>query len=395
MSLVVLPITTSDIFAQQTMPEFVTIPDNFRTAKSQTSDTSNTQHNVSNVEINLQALTEPSMNLAVFGKTIGITHEQTIIRNSTDYTYVGSTSDSKNNVFIAVFNDYTRLELSGVGKNYVIEPVDNKHVIRQYSNLAFGSESEGGGDLDLNPNYQNVVSAVPVGEFSGTTHRNMEIDIVFLYTDNARTEKGSINLRLMANLGIDKSNIAFNSSDIPVSLNNVEIAGAGLGYVESDSMVTDLNRLITKNDGYMERGNAVRDNENADIGILLNNHTDAEYCGRASQILADLSNAFSVVNVRCTNPQIGNVIAHELGHLFGMRHERIQDSSTVPFTYGHGYETVSDGRTYTTLMGYPCLFNTCEWRTQWSDPSNNFERTLIVSGTETHVYCTEIISPHF
>ena len=58
------------------------------------------------------------MNLTIFGNTLQITHEETIIRNSTDYTYVGSTPNSKNNVFIAVFGDHARLEISGPGQNF-------------------------------------------------------------------------------------------------------------------------------------------------------------------------------------------------------------------------------------------------------------------------------------
>ena len=384
--LFILSFVMDEIYAQQ-ISEFVTpILDDVKSNTqlpsngAKTASQPNTD-NISYVEISLDALSEPTMNLTIFDNTLQITHEETIIRNSTDYTYIGSTPNSKNNVFIAVFGDQARLEISGQGENYVLEPSGDTHIIKMSNIVDFSSASEGNSVFTLNPNYIQVVNEIPVGVFSSATHHNLEIDIVFLYTDSAINSEGSSGIRLISNLGVDKTNIALRTSGIPVHMNNVEIAGAGRGYVESGNMATDLNRLITTGDGYMERGNAVRNNENADIGILLNNHlVDTGYCGRASSILAESSNAFAVVNVSCTENQLSTVIAHELGHLFGMRHERVQDSSITPFVYGHGYE--DSANRLTTIMGYPC--SNCDWRNQWSDPSTFFERTRHISGTETH-----------
>ncbi len=281
--------------------------------------------NVINVNINPSALTSERMNLSIFGDTLEITHEQTIFRNSTDYTYVGSTTDSKNNVFVTVFGDQARAEISLLGQNYILTPTALNHQIGYYENNLDLSDDVGlhaTSPNNENPNWESIIASFPPFEYSDDQVDDIIVDIIFLYTPNAFTEKGNTNLRLMANQGIDKTNIAFAESNIPIQLVNVEIDSVGTNsgggnYVEV-SMNTDLDRLITVNDGYMERGNAVRDNEDADLGVLLNKIGTGitGNCGLAADILGDEVNAFVAVNVMCEQEDlIGNVIGHEIGHL--------------------------------------------------------------------------------
>ena len=143
-------------------------------------------------------------------------------------------------------------------------------------------------------------------------------------------------------------------------------------------MKTELQRLITPNDGYMERGLAVRNNENIDIGFLfIDKVSSNNLCGRVNQILADPNNAFLAINVNCIEP-IGSVITHEFGHLAGARHDDLTHPyQNNPFSYGHGY--IDTENNLSTIMAYPCP--NCEWQNVWSDPGNDFERSNIVSGT--------------
>ncbi len=102
------------------------------------------------------------MNLTIFGDIIQITHEKTITRNATDFTYIGSTTNSSHNVFIAVFGDDIQLELDTYNRNIVLEPVGNAHVVKSANDVAFGSENEGGGQFSLNPNYQQIIQNTPI-----------------------------------------------------------------------------------------------------------------------------------------------------------------------------------------------------------------------------------------
>ena len=350
-----------------------------------------TPSNVINVNINPTALTSEKMNLSIFGDTLEITHEKTITRNSTDFTYVGSTPDSKNNVFVTVFGDQARAEIALAGQNYILTPTELNHQIGHYENNLDFSDDVGLHSTSPNrenPDWQNIIASFSPFEYSDDQVNDIIVDVIFLYTPNAFIEKGNTNIRLMANLGIDKTNKAFEESDIPIQLVNVEIdpvgAYRGVNYVEV-SMNTDLDRLITINDGYMERGNAVRDKENADIGVLLNKigTGTTDNCGLAADILGDEVNAFVVVNVMCEQESlIGNVIGHEIGHLFGARHDRASDNTSIPFEFGHAKQNVSES--FQTLMVKdPCgpKNNTCQWQTRWSDPDEKFFGTLIYTGT--------------
>ena len=180
------------------------------------------------VSVNIDALQSDITSLSVFNKTIQITHDKTVFRNSTDYTFVGSTPDLEKNVFITVFGDKTRLEISLPGENYVMSSKGNNHEIRNFNNSAvhiIDNPSEG----HANPNWQNIIESLPTQPPNSDTHSNVEIDVIFLYTEAAHDEVGSTNIRLMANQGTDKTNIALESSDVPVVLNNVEISGVGYG----------------------------------------------------------------------------------------------------------------------------------------------------------------------
>ena len=74
------------------------------------------------VQINHQALNEPNMNITVFDKVIEVTHEKTIHRAENDFTYVGSSNDSYNNVWMAYYDGDMRLEMTLPEKNYILEP---------------------------------------------------------------------------------------------------------------------------------------------------------------------------------------------------------------------------------------------------------------------------------
>ena len=126
-----------------------------------------------------------------------------------------------------------------------------------------------------------------------------------------------------------------------------------------------------------------------DIGILLNKLNLSRHgCGQAQYILADEVNAFAGVNVDCDLDQAGNVIAHEIGHLLGARHQFSSDDHTIPFEYGHAFEV--PGEHQTLMVSYPC--GSCTWHTAWSDPGEWFFSTTTPSGNEKHANNARVIA---
>ena len=145
--------------------------------------------NVESVRVNPQVLNQTNMNISVFDKIIKVTHEKTIHRAENDFTYIGSTNGSYNNVWIAYYDGDVRLELTLPENNYVLEPNENDHIITEYDVLGFGGSNEGS-DASLNPDYQTIVNNTPVGEFTSDDYLDLVIDVIFLYTDESVDRKG-------------------------------------------------------------------------------------------------------------------------------------------------------------------------------------------------------------
>lgn len=99
----------------------------------------------------------------------------------------------------------------------------------------------------------------------------------------------------------------------------------------------------------------------AAIAILLVNEGWA--CGKASAILGQPEKSFAAVRQDCAVEK--RSFPHELGHLFGARHERVSDNAVEPFPFGHGYQ--SKTKLWRDIMANECGEG-CERRLIWSSP---------------------------
>ena len=356
---------------------------------------SNIDSNLEIVDINPAVLDDEMMNITIFGEVLQVTHEKTITRADDDFTYVGSTNGSAYSVWIAYYQGDMRIEIDLPRNNYILEPFVDKHIFTKYSETSFGAANEGGSGIVLNPDYQSIVDNVPMGTFTSNNYKDITIDIIYLYTNKASDIKGQNNIRMMGNLGIDKINNSFDHSRIPVQLKNVEIGSVGSTYVDSGNMVTEINRLIDLNDGYMNRATALRDGKNADIGFLFTADGRVDFCGKVSELLASDDTAFLAINVNCSHAQIATVIAHEFGHLAGAQHDFTTNGGYEqnPFHDGHGYRV--DSENLSTIMAYPC--ESCEWQNVWSNPNRPFERSIVVAGNvarENNALVLTKVAPH-
>jgi hypothetical protein len=104
-----------------------------------------------------------------------------------------------------------------------------------------------------------------------------------------------------------------------------------VAYDESGDFITDLNRLTTAGDGYMDNVPTLRNTYGADLVSLF--VENAQYCGY-SWVGPNANYAFSVVNRGCASGNLSFV--HELGHNFGALHDPYVDSDNTPYAYGHG-----------------------------------------------------------
>lgn len=191
-----------------------------------------------------------------------------------------------------------------------------------------------------------------------------EVHLLMLYTPSVLPTLGSAEraaaVQPVFDVAIAKVNAAFAASLVSVRIRLVGTAETR--YDESasaSSRVQDdaLTALYRDDDGRMDEVHALRDATGADVVALALGRSDFASSG-LSFLLADTGAwgndrfAFSVVHYGSIAGT--NVVAHELGHLFGCAHDRENATASGTFPYSHGYRFVgADGRQYRDLMAYP------------------------------------------
>ena len=218
-----------------------------------------------------------------------------------------------------------------------------------------------------------------------------QIDVYVPYT--AATKAAAPNIESMIQLAIDESNQAYVASGISVKLN---LVGTKLiGYSEAGKQFRDvLVDMYQGADADMVQIRQDRDRLGADIVSLIVNIPAA--CGEAYDIGVDADHAFvAVYHQYPTGCLTGNYsLVHEIGHLFGARHDPQTDPTNAPFLYGHGFVHGTDWR---TIMAYGSACGNCPRRQIFSNPPNygapnlndvarvHRERAAVVAGFRTVV----------
>lgn len=177
------------------------------------------------------------------------------------------------------------------------------------------------------------------------------IDVLVAYTPaivNVYGPQGADALILQA---VAEANQAYANSGMTTRLNLV--ASYLTDYYESGSMMTDLSRLRSKGDGFMDDLHAVRDFYGADLVSLIENEPGS--CGvayRMATLSASFaSNAFSVIHHGCATGYYS--FAHEIGHNQGAHHDATNATGTALFPDAYGYQ--HPGSAFRTIMSYACV----------------------------------------
>ncbi|MFP3593414.1 zinc-dependent metalloprotease [Chryseobacterium sp. SIMBA_038] len=212
------------------------------------------------------------------------------------------------------------------------------------------------------------------------------VDVMVVYTSAARTAWGGVS---QSNSFIATAITNFNTSLTNSGVSNVTINlvySGEIAYTEPGNISTDLSRLRTNNDGYMDTVHTLRTTYGADLVALVTG-TPTNTCG-LGYVNTNATN-YSGANGFCVslyNCAVSNYsLAHELGHNMGLQHDWYVNTSTTPCSHHHGYvnrTAINSGTSSTssqrwrTIMAYndECSaagFN-CTRVNRWANPSVNY-----------------------
>ena len=244
--------------------------------------------------------------------------------------------------------------------SYAIRPSGIGDVeIRQVDPLALPPEAE--------PVVQFVDSSPITTTDEGDGDDGSAIDVLVVWTPAAREDAGGLDaIQTVIDLYVAEANQAFADSGVTLSINLVHMEE--IDYVESeDGLLRDLNRLSDR-DGEIDHVLDLRDRVGADlVHMVVSGGRFGFYCGQAlvwwshlpdgSRVLSR-DGGFGATSLTCHE----GTFAHEIGHNFGLLHDRYLDGGRelkwAP--YAHGYvnqEAFKSGasadQAWMTVMSYP------------------------------------------
>lgn len=137
---------------------------------------------------------------------------------------------------------------------------------------------------------------------------------------------------------VDRMNFFISQSNQAYAATGIEITfqSAGLfrteGGSERSTAQSNVQGLVNTNDGFQDSITTnTRNSRSADlVGMIVATPNDPGICGIVNNIGANANQAFFVVKASCTD----FTFVHEVGHLFGARHQN--DGTRSPFAFGHG-----------------------------------------------------------
>ncbi len=208
------------------------------------------------------------------------------------------------------------------------------------------------------------------------------IDIMVLYTPAAAIAYGGVAITVSSiSTAVTNMNVANSNSGVSSNISFNLVHTYEVVYSESGTTSTDLSRLRTNGDGFMDDVHTKRTTYLADlVSLIVASPTTTCGVGYLNTNPTDYSanNGFNVTVYNCV---VGNYsMSHELGHNMGLQHDWYVSTSTLPCPHHHGYVNqavipsgLPTAARWRTILAYndQCSVNgfTCSRLNYWSNPN--------------------------
>jgi hypothetical protein len=180
-----------------------------------------------------------------------------------------------------------------------------------------------------------------------------QIDVLIIYTPEARTAAGgTAGIISRIDAAMAQANTALANSLTTTELRLVH--AAEIAYTETGNLLTEVDRLKTPSDGYMDSIHALRDQYGADVVALLTGKTDTGGYAGMGYLMSPVGSwfdawAFSVIR---QDQILFYSFIHEVGHNLGCHHDPQNATGSGAYNYSHGHRFSDGGLQYRTIMAY-------------------------------------------
>ena len=181
-------------------------------------------------------------------------------------------------------------------------------------------------------------------------------DVLVVFTPAVTAAKGGLLAAISeVELFVAETNQAYVDSGVDQQI--FLTRAVEVDYIEAGDSSLDLNRLRNPDDGHMDIVHELREKTGSDLVHLITE--TGTVCGIA-YLMTEPRAWFQGWGFGLTIRDCGGpVVAHELGHNMGLRHDRHVDSANTPYPYSHGYinqaafeEDAEASTRWRTIMAY-------------------------------------------
>jgi peptidyl-Asp metalloendopeptidase len=298
--------------------------------------------------VNVAALDAPALRLELFDDIVHRVARTKVDRlDSRRFVWHGTDEDG-GAVTLAVVNNVVAGAIYTDGRAFELTvDADGDYEVAELDPAAFPTEDppldmpRSGADMPALPSAQGLsADGVP------------QIDVMVLWTPAARNAVGGTvsAIQSLVTLAVANANLSYANSQVGATLRLVY--GGEVNLTESD-ISTDLTRLSTAGDGYIDQVQSLRNQYGADVVTLIGNgYAGAGACG-IGFIMSTTSTSFApwaynVVDQSCAGGYLS--YAHEVGHNEGLQHDPANAGSAPSFPYAYGYQDPSGA--FRTVMAY-------------------------------------------